>query len=175
MISIITPIYDIEKHMSDYIANIRSLQEGSKCITEIILINNNTKKRITKNRPLSKLKNLKVIENDENVGYGSACNQGMKAAKGRYFLILNPDVKIDAKSLGKLVRFLESKKDAKIVSCKLLNEDGSLQHSCRRFPTFRALLSRRIPFPFTALFRKELDHFNMTDYDHMTTRKVDWV
>lgn len=175
MISIITPIYDVEKHLQKYAENILSLQKEFPEIKDIIIINNNTKKKIRKNKALNGLRNLKVIENKKNVGYGKACNQGMRIAKGKYMLILNPDVKIDGNSLKRLVSEFEKNKKAKIVSCKLVNEDGSLQYSCRRFPTFRALIARRISVPFAHIFRNELDKYDMRDYDRKEPKKVDWV
>lgn len=174
-ISIITPIYDVEKHLKDYAENMRLLQKEFDGITDIILVNNNTSKRINGSKALAGLKNLKVIENMKNVGFGRACNQGMRIAKGKLMLILNPDLKIDGSSLQKLVSEMENSRKAKILSCKLLNDDGSLQYSCRRFPTIRALLARRIHFPFRFLFKKEAERYDMRDYDHLLPRKVDWV
>lgn len=174
MISVITPIYGVEKHLQDYAKNMRRLQKEFGGIKEIILINNNTKNRIGRNSALDGLKNLKVIENKKNVGYGRACNQGMKIAKGKHMLILNPDVNIDGASLGNLISEMEKNKKANIVSCKLINEDGTLQNSCRRFPTFRALIARRMP-PFRHIFREELAEYYMEDYDLKNPAKVDWV
>lgn len=175
MISVITPIYDVEKHLGDYAENMRRLQNEFSGIKDIILINNNIRKKISKNKVLDVLKNLKIIENKKNIGYGRACNQGMRIAEGEYVLILNPDIKIDGDSLKKLLSELMKNKKVNIASCKLLDEDGSLQHSCRRFPSLGALLAKRIPFPFRYLFKKELDRYDMADYDHKSPRKVDWV
>jgi|SRR3989344_3612282 len=175
MISVITPIYDIEKHLHNYAVNMRSLQKEFNGIREIILINNNPYEEICKDSVLSGLNGLKIIGNRKNLGYGGACNQGISIAKGKYMLILNPDVKITGHSLRKLISELIKSKEANIISCKLLNEDGSLQHSCRRFPTIKSLLARRAPLFFSRIFSKELSAYNMDDYDHKNPIKVDWV
>lgn len=181
MISIITPIYDIESHLSGFIDCISKLvgKSDDKLVKEVILINNNPKKDIycmkEMGLKIKKIKILKVIQNKKNIGFGSACNQGLKAAKGDFFLIMNPDVNISYNALKGLLNALKRNNYANIISCKLLNEDCSLQHSCRRFPTLRALLARRIPCPFARIFKKNLDSFNMKDYNHKTPRKVDWV
>lgn len=182
MISIITPIYDLESHLSNFIDLVHKLENKLKkdsrngLIKEIIIINNNPKKDIKKfMKSLPALSRLKIIQNKKNVGYGAACNQGIKRAKARYILILNPDVKINAKALKEIVKIAKQNKKANIISCKLLNGDGSLQLSCKRFPTFRALLARRIRFLFAYIFKKQLNRYEMKDYDHKSPRKVDWV
>jgi N-acetylglucosaminyl-diphospho-decaprenol L-rhamnosyltransferase len=38
----------------------------------------------------------RVIENDENVGFGRACNAGAEAARGSHVLFLNPDIVVTA-------------------------------------------------------------------------------
>lgn len=178
MISIITPIYDVESHLPGFIKTISKLVASpkEKTVEEAILINNNpdVDLRNIKNEGIG-LPCLKVIQNKKNKGYGAACNQGIRMAKGRHILILNPDVRIGLKALNELINALKQNNKAKIVSCKLLNEDGSLQHSCRRFPTLRALLARRIPLPFAYLFKKQLNRYNMKDYDHKSPKRVDWV
>lgn len=182
MISIITPIYNIGSHLPGFISSMSKLEKQlkksfkGKILNEIILINNNPKKDLRKVGNVNlNVPNLKIIQNKKNIGFGAACNQGMKIAKGEYMLILNPDVKIEARSLQELLKIIKQNKKANIISCKLLNEDGSLQHSCKRFPTFRALLARRIKFPFALIFKKELDRYSMKEYDHKKPKKVDWV
>lgn len=178
MISIITPIYNTKNHLPRFISCISKLieQSNGKLIKEVILINNNPKKDIYCIKGINlKIKGLKIIQNKKNIGFGAACNQGLKAAKGDFFLVMNPDIDINYNALNSLFKTLKHNKAANIVSCRLVNQDGSLQYSCRRFPTVRALLARRIPIPFRYLFRKQLDLYNMKDYDHKTKRKVDWV
>jgi N-acetylglucosaminyl-diphospho-decaprenol L-rhamnosyltransferase len=179
MISIITPIYDINAHLNDFLSSMSSLmdKEGKKIVQEIILINNNPRKKISdkKLQDAQKIDNLRIIQNKKNIGYGAACNQGIRMAQGKYTLILNPDVKIDSNALKRMADFLEKNKDANIVSCRLHNSDGSLQHSCKRFPTLSVLIARRVSFPFAYLFKRNLSRYEMREYDHKLPRRVDWV
>jgi hypothetical protein len=64
---------------------------------------------------------------------------------------------------------------AGIIGPKILNPDGSLQLSCRRFPNPVAALFRNTPigklFPNNRFTREYL----MTDWPHDQSRTVDWV
>ncbi|MTI80116.1 MAG: glycosyltransferase [Firmicutes bacterium] len=47
--------------------------------------------------------NVKVINNEENLGYGAACNQGLIAGQGDYFLILNNDTVVTEGWLARML------------------------------------------------------------------------
>ncbi len=115
------------------------------------------------------------IFNTENTGYARGCNQGMAAVDAEYTLVLNPDVVALPGSLEALLAFADRHARAGIVGPQLLNEDGSIQDSCRRFYTFRTLLLRRTffgkIFPDSETVRRHL----MKDFDHRSARPVDWI
>jgi hypothetical protein len=116
-----------------------------------------------------------VIETGDNLGFAGGVNRGLAAARGRYALILNPDIDVHPGSLDALVDFMDAHPQTGLAGPKLLNRDGTLQHSCRRFYTFRAILLRRTflgkLFPNAQTLRRHL----MLDYDHAEARPVDWV
>lgn len=74
-------------------------------------------------------KNVKLIQNKQNAGYGVANNQGIRAAKGDIILLLNSDIKVLDDGIEKLYQFAKDHQKA-FVGGKLLNEDGSAQSSC---------------------------------------------
>jgi GT2 family glycosyltransferase/lipopolysaccharide/colanic/teichoic acid biosynthesis glycosyltransferase len=116
-----------------------------------------------------------VIAGAENLGYSKGVNAGIRRARGRYLLVLNPDTVVHRGAIQKLCDFVERTPDAGIVGPKLVFRDGSFQLSCRRFYTFTVLLLRRTPLG--RLFRSARavrDHL-MLDFDHAATREVDWV
>ena len=112
--------------------------------------------------------------NERNVGFGRAVNQGLTRGRGEFILILNPDVQVRAGSVEELVAQMERDPAAGLVAPKLLYPDGRLQHSCRTFYTLPVFLLRRTflgrIFPNHRLLREHL----MLDFDHETTRSVDW-
>ena len=79
---------------------------------------------------------LRLIQNTENRGFAAACNQGLAGSEARYDLLLNPDTVCPSQSLTSLVHAADAHPRAGIIGPKLLNEDGSVQTSIRRFPQF---------------------------------------
>ena len=118
---------------------------------------------------------VRLYENGANVGYSRAVNQGIRDSRGRYVLVLNPDVRVTPGALGELVRFMDRHRDAAIAGAKLLNEDGTLQESCRRFYTFWTLILRRTFLGRLFPNARALRSYLMADFDHSHSREVDWV
>lgn len=117
---------------------------------------------------LKKFADVDVIENAENRGFGAAANQGARLAETSNVLILNADVNAVPGSITALERFLAENQDAGAVAPRLSFADGSLQLSCRKFPT-----------PFTLfLYLSFLDRIFPTKYrlgakDHQSIRSVE--
>ena len=76
-----------------------------------------------------------VIENDHNVGFGRANNQGMDIARGRYVLLLNTDAFVEPGTLTETVRAMDAHPEWGILGVRLVGLDGADQPSCRYFPT----------------------------------------
>jgi GT2 family glycosyltransferase len=70
---------------------------------------------------------VRLIANQENVGFARAVNLGLKMAEGEHLLILNPDVVLGPKSIAKMSHFLEARGDAGGVSPRLVDSGGALQ------------------------------------------------
>ena len=83
----------------------------------------------------SKYPAVELIENATNVGFGRANNLALPRIRGRYVLLLNTDAFVSPDTLAKTVSFMEQNSRCGILGVKLIGEDGSLQPSCRFFPT----------------------------------------
>lgn len=68
-----------------------------------------------------------VIRNEENLGFGAACNQGAAAAHGDHLVFLNNDTEVQAGWLEPLVAHLD--RGVGIVGSRLVYPDGSVQHA----------------------------------------------
>lgn len=110
-----------------------------------------------------------------NLGFGKGHNYAMARSTGAVIMPLNSDTVVHEGALRELVNFLRSNPDVGIVGPRLLNPDGTLQYSCRRFPTPAAAIFRNTPlgrlFPNTKFVRDYL----MLSWDHEEPRDVDWV
>ena len=78
-----------------------------------------------------------LIANERNVGFAAANNRALARYSGRYAFLLNPDAFLMPGALGELIAFMEMHPEAGGVGPKLVNRDGSLQYSIRRFPSLR--------------------------------------
>jgi GT2 family glycosyltransferase len=70
-----------------------------------------------------------------NRGFAAGNNAGIARAKGRYVLLLNPDVEVLEGSFADLLAALDSRPDVGIASVPQRGGDGELQFSMRRFPS----------------------------------------
>ncbi len=78
---------------------------------------------------------VRLIENDENVGFTRANNQAMAVSGGRYILLLNSDAVVLSGASEGLLALAESHPQAGLVGAQLLNPDGTFQASYTDFPT----------------------------------------
>lgn len=78
---------------------------------------------------------VRLIQNDTNVGLAAASNQGIRATAGRFVLLLNNDTIVNAPSIDILVEVLEAHPGAGAAAGRLLNADGSFQSGYARFST----------------------------------------
>jgi N-acetylglucosaminyl-diphospho-decaprenol L-rhamnosyltransferase len=115
---------------------------------------------------------VEVIENTTNVGFGRANNQAMSRVRGRYVLLLNTDAFVSADTLKKTLAFMDNNASCGILGVKLIGTDGTLQPSCRYFPTpWNVFLER------SGLSRFFPNHRLIDDmtWDHASVRECDWV
>jgi hypothetical protein len=86
---------------------------------------------------------IDLIENEGNMGFAKAVNQGLQKAPGRYVVLLNPDTQVKKGAIGELISFMDAHPDAGIAGAKLLNSDGSKQNSIANFPSLATELSNK--------------------------------
>ena len=73
-----------------------------------------------------------------NVGFAAGNNIGIDRARGRYVLLLNPDVEIRRGTFPELLAAMDARPGVGCASVVQRGGDGELQHSIRRFPSVRA-------------------------------------
>ncbi|MGH7742690.1 MAG: glycosyltransferase, partial [Candidatus Eiseniibacteriota bacterium] len=78
--------------------------------------------------------NARFIQNLENVGYSRAVNQGLRATRGQFAMILNPDCELHAGAARRLVDYLRTHPRTGIAAPRILNSDGTLEYSVRSYP-----------------------------------------
>lgn len=77
-----------------------------------------------------------LIENRENVGFSRANNQGIRIAKGRYILLLNPDTVISEDTFTSSIDFMDRNPNAGALGVRMIDGSGNfLPESKRGLPT----------------------------------------
>ena len=99
----------------------------------VVVDNSVDKKQIIK---LKKISNIdKVIEQNDNVGFGKANNIAVKNLKSKYYLFLNPDTMLKQKCIEKLLEFMKQNNEYVMAGPSILNTDGSIQLSAsKKYP-----------------------------------------
>lgn len=123
---------------------------------EVIVIDNNSSEKGLASF-LGNFDNLVLIQNEDNRGFSSANNQGLKVVQGRYILFLNNDTELIEDIFYKLIQFADSLKEKSLIGVKLLNSDLTLQHSIVDFPNLSNTFSES--FFLNSIFRKN-KYFN---------------
>jgi GT2 family glycosyltransferase len=119
------------------------------------------------------ISNLKLIANNSNLGFGKACNQGLRNIESDYYLLLNPDIKLSENSIPNLLAFAKEYPDAGIWGGVTLTEQGKADgKNAWREPTLWGFMCWAVfltrLFPQSRLFSPD-------DYNGVTWEKVNKV
>lgn len=117
---------------------------------------------------------VRIIENQEPYGFARNNNIGARQAKGRYILILNPDIVLKRRAIDKLYGYAVEHPSCGIVAPMLQNLDLSLQYSVRRFPSLRTLVHRALTRGNDKSKNKDVQNYLMTKLPLDTPTEVDW-
>ena len=118
----------------------------------------------------------RVIHLPQNRGLSAGINAGVRATELEYIFLLNPDTLFTRPVVGELADFMGSDSGVGAAGPKILNADGSLQYSCRRYPTMWSSLFNRSSLLTRALPSNRISSdYLMTDFDHASPRDVDWL
>ena len=147
---------------------------GNHDIEFEVLVVDNSSSDGSQEMVMAKFKEARLIESEENMGYCRAANLGVRRSRGHYVLISNSDIELKDGHLSSIVSFMNDNPVIGVVGPSLINIDGSIQYSCRNFPSFfnatvHAFAS--IFFPNNRFSRK----YKMADFDHKKISVVDWV
>ncbi len=172
-VSIIIVNYNVKEFILNLLHSLNRALQGMT--SEIIIVDNASQDDSVP--VLRKLHpEVRLIANEENLGFSKANNLGLKEATGRYLMLLNPDTVVQEDTFRVMIDFMDAHPDVGMSGCKLISPDGSLQPACRRsFPTpwvsFTKLVGLSNLFPKSRLFGK----YNLTYLDENQTYEVDAI
>jgi GT2 family glycosyltransferase len=112
-----------------------------------------------------KIKNLRVIESKENLGFSNGCNLGVKQANGEYLLFLNSDTEIKDQGFLRMMEYLTKNEKVGILGGALKNEDGTAQASVGKFYGLFSLFFMLLGF----------QRLGFLKFSPVEIKKADWV
>lgn len=151
------------------------LKNNLKNHAQIIVVDNGSAKK-----GLSNLKRefdfIELVRLPKNVGFAKAANTGLKRAQGKYIFLTHAGVFFLKNEFPKMIDYLETHPQVGLLGPRLIIDGkGTIQDSCRRYPTFLIPLYRRFPLKYLSKARKEVNRYLMNDFNHKEIKNVDWL
>ncbi|HZK12025.1 MAG TPA: glycosyltransferase family 2 protein [Atribacterota bacterium] len=173
MVSISIVTYNNDKIIKKCIQNI--FKNINNIDFELIIVDNNSTDN-TVSIIEKDFKNIRLIKNNRNIGFGAAHNIAIKLGRGKYHLVLNPDIIFTENSVEKLVNFMEANPEVGLVSPKIIFPDGRVQYLCKRSPCLFDLSIRRFAPEFIQnLFKNRIDYFEMKETGYNKIMDVSYL
>lgn len=172
-LSVIIVSWNVGELLLQAIDSLEATWQGPREDLEIIVVDNASTDG-TPEMLRTSTQEVRLLVNRENRGFAAANNQGLTIARGQYILLLNSDTRVRPQALRRLVAYLETHPDIGLVGPRLLNEDGTIQPSRRRFPTL-PILFLESTWLEGLLPRKTLALYYVEDRPDDMPQDVDWV
>ena len=117
-----------------------------------------------------------IVERRLNEGFAKGINAGAAAGRAPFLLLLNPDCVAGADFVARLVDFAVAHPDTGIVGPRILNADGTIQGSARRFPDWSTFIAGRSSWLTKRFPKNPLSRWNLPALvEGSGTSPVDWV
>jgi GT2 family glycosyltransferase len=113
-----------------------SVQKALEGIDSEIIVIDNASSDDSCEMMKTKFPHIKLIENQDNLGFPKANNIGVAQANGEYICILNPDTVVAEDTFSKILNTKNWQLNTGIIGCKLIDGAGNfLPESKRGVPT----------------------------------------
>ncbi len=162
------------------VASARADVIGCPYAVQITVADNSENKDDIREALYQKFPEVKYVNSGGNAGFGQGNANGFKVTPARYYCALNRDIIIPegARTIERLLKFMDENPKIGCVGPKLVNMDGTLQHACYRFDLLSILIKPLKQINWDEKYnwvKRHTDRLLMKDFDHNETRPVDWV
>lgn len=169
-LSIVIVSYNVKEKLKNNLQALFRSQGGFSF--EVFVIDNDSKdgsaEMVEENFP-----QVKLIKNQDNLGFSRANNIAIKQSQGDFILLLNPDMQVFEDTLEKSLKFAKENSQAIVSSCELVDEKNNIIKHVRRFPSFFDQLMIVLKIPH--IFPRILDKYLIPNFDYSRSQKVDSV
>ena len=112
---------------------LRSIEEQSEGFRYEIILVDNASSDGSAEMVAADFANVRLVANNDNLGFAGANNQAFALATGRYVLLLNPDTEIVDNATLACVEFADERPDAGVIGCRVRLPDGEQQSTMFRY------------------------------------------
>ena len=168
-LSVVIVAWNCRRHLEECLL---SLRDNAGMSAEIIVVDNASSDG-TADMLRDRFPEVRLIQNDQNLGFATANNIGIRASHGRYLALINADVKVLDGCLERALAAIEAESSIGVVGPAMIGRDGMVHRSGMRFPSLwngicdafalHGLFGRRPLFGGQA----------MADFDWKSRRDVD--
>jgi hypothetical protein len=142
-LSIIIVSYNVKDYL---LGCLRSIYREPPVATFEVIVVDNVSADGTVEAVRGAFPQVKLLASQKNLGFARGNNLGLRESSGDLVLFLNPDTEVGPGALAGLVRLAEGHPEVAAFTCRLLNPDGTLQHSCFHFPSLAMAFYGFFPF-----------------------------
>jgi N-acetylglucosaminyl-diphospho-decaprenol L-rhamnosyltransferase len=152
------------------------LGDGGEGVTVRLTVVDNASSDGTASAVRDRFPEVRVIRNESNLGYGAACNQGLRDGDSDYVLILNSDIVVRPGAIARLAGYLAESPGHSAAGGRLVDpgtDDVQVGHNVRAFPRLAPQVAQMLGlerrWPSNPVSRRYL----MLDFDYSRTQDVD--
>ena len=128
-LSVVIVSYNVRNYLENCLQSVSRALEGIE--GEVFVVDNHSDDDSVE-AVRSQYPWVRLIENQENMGFSRANNIAIREARGEYVLLLNPDTIVEKSTLREVLRFMEEHPKAGGAGVMMHNADGSLAPESRR-------------------------------------------
>ncbi|MBM2826348.1 MAG: hypothetical protein HW403_412 [Dehalococcoidia bacterium] len=174
-LSVIIVNWNVEEYLRRCLSSLWAEKQRKPGLAMEVVVIDNASKDNSCAMVVEEFRWVRLISNEENRGFTAACNQGIAVSQGRYILLLNPDTEVMENSLSMMVEYMGRHRDVAALGPKLLNPDGTVQSSRRRFPSMATALVESTPLQRWLSKLPMLSKFYCKDMSDDEVQDVDWL
>ena len=168
MLSAVVVNYNSAGHLVDCVRSLRA--DGAD---EVIVVDNASSDR-SREALAGADPDAVWIQTGRNLGFGSAANRGVAAARHDLVAVMNPDAVVEPGALKALVDVLDREPTVAVVGPRVENPDGSWYPSARAFPSLRDALGHAF-LHYVSPDNRFSRRYKLLDWDRDVAREADWV
>ncbi len=167
------------------IVNYQSYEDLEDCLASLgasdprisICVVDHASKREAADRIAQAFPHVQLLRQASNDGFAAGVNRGARESVATYVLLLNPDCVASPDTCQRLADWMDAHPGVGAAGPRILNSDGSVQASARRFPNLTTGIAGRSSWLTRVFPRNPLSRHNLAP-SHVRSdeaRAVDWV